>query len=42
MSGGLHLAGSNFCYSECAGRVLVTIGSPQRRTAGRFRWGDHW
>jgi hypothetical protein len=28
----------NFCYSECAGRVLVTIGSPQRRIAERFRW----
>ncbi len=29
----------NFCYSECAGRVLVAILSPQRRIAERFRYG---
>jgi len=27
----------NFCSSECAGRVSVTVGSPQRRIAERFR-----
>jgi 8-oxo-dGTP pyrophosphatase MutT (NUDIX family) len=29
--------GSNFCCSECAGRVSVTVGSPRRRIAERFR-----
>ena len=27
----------NFCCSECAGRVLVSAGSPWRRIAERFR-----
>jgi hypothetical protein len=37
MSEGLHLAGSNFCSSEYAGCVSVTIGSHRRRIAERFR-----
>ncbi len=28
----------NFCCSECADRVLVTIRSPRRRIAERSRW----
>ena len=28
----------NFCFSECAGRVLVAVGTPRRRIAERFRW----
>jgi hypothetical protein len=34
------LIGSNFCCSECAGRVLVSIGSPRRRIAERLRWAS--
>ena len=29
---------ANFCCSECAGRVSVSIGSPRRRIGERFRW----
>jgi hypothetical protein len=29
---------SNFCCSECAGRVFHVVGRPRRRIAERFRW----
>ena len=32
---------SGFCWSDCAGRVSVTVGSPRRRIAERFRWLRH-
>ena len=31
---------ANFCFSECAGRASVSVGSPRRRIAERFRYRD--
>jgi len=31
---------ANYCYSECAGRISVSIQSPRRRIAERFRYAS--